>query len=84
MTATPVVSSAARCRATGFGTGAALPRDRLLLRWGTPVRVVFGHPSRSSSPATSAPRSTVRAAAEQQLRAGLVDHLRRTTSEALT
>ena len=63
------------------GTGAALPRGRLLPRWGTPVTLAFGPPVPVAVTGDPRARSTVRAAAEQ-LRAGLVDHLRRTTPEA--
>ena len=63
------------------GTGSALPRGRLLPRWRAPVRVAFGPPVPLAVTGDPRARSTVRAAAEQ-LRAGLVDHLRRTTPEA--
>ena len=63
------------------GTRAALPKGRLLPRFRTPVRVVFGPPVPLAVPGDPRARSTVRAAAEQ-LRVGLVDHLRRTTPEA--
>ena len=63
------------------GTGAALPRGRRLPRWGTPVTVAFGPPVPLAVTGDPRARSTLRAAAEQ-LRTGLVDHLRRTTPEA--
>ena len=63
------------------GTGRALPRGRLLPRWRAPVLVAFGPPVPLAVAGDLRARSTVRAAAEQ-LRAGLVDHLRRTTPEA--
>lgn len=62
------------------GTGAALPRGRLLPRFGTPVRVTYGPPVPLHTTGDPRARSTVRDAAEQ-LRLGLVDHLRRTTEE---
>ena len=63
------------------GTGAALPKGRILPRLGAPVRVVFGPPIRLDPTGDPRARSTVRDVAEQ-LRLGLVDHLRRTTADA--
>ena len=58
------------------GTGAALPRGAVLPRIGTPVSVAYGPPVPLDVPGDPRARSTVRTAAEQ-LRLGLVDHLRR-------
>ncbi len=63
------------------GTGAALPKGRAVPRLRAPVRVVFGPPIPLTVTGDPRARSTVRDAAEQ-LRLGLVDHLRRTTPEA--
>ena len=63
------------------GTGSALPKGRALPRFRAPVRVVFGPPLVLRATGDPRARSTVRTAAEQ-LRVGLVDHLRRTTPEA--
>ena len=63
------------------GTGAALPKGRAVPRFRAPVRVVFGAPIELTVAGDPRARSTVRAAAEQ-LRAGLVDHLRRSTPDA--
>ena len=63
------------------GTGAALPKGRLVPRLRSPVTVVFGPPVPVAVAGDPRARSTVRAAA-QQLREGLVDHLRRTTPKA--
>lgn len=63
------------------GTAAALPKGRLVPRFRTPVRVVFGAPLPLTVTGDPRARSTVRAATEQ-LRTGLVDHLRRTSAEA--
>ena len=60
------------------GTGTALPRGRVLPRWGAPVRMVFGPPITLAPIGDPRARSTVRDAAEQ-LRLALVDHLRSTT-----
>lgn len=60
------------------GTAAALPRGRAVPRFRSPVRVVFGAPLRLDPTGDPRARSTVRAAAEQ-LRLGLVAHLRQTT-----
>ena len=60
------------------GTGTALPRGRVLPRWGAPVRIVFGPPITLAPTGDPRARSTVRDAAEQ-LRLALVDHLRSTT-----
>ena len=62
------------------GTGAALPRGRVVPRLRAPVRIVFGPPVSFTTTGDPRARSTVRAAAEQ-LRLALVDHLRRTTEE---
>ena len=64
-----------------IGTGAALPRGRRVPRLKAPVSLVFGPPITLAVTGDPRARSTVRAAAEQ-LRSGLVDHLRRTTPEA--
>lgn len=63
------------------GTGAALPKGRVLPRLRAPVRVVFGPPLTITSTGDPRARSTVRDVAEQ-LRLGLVDHLRTTTATA--
>ncbi len=60
------------------GTAAALPRGRSVPRFRTPVRVVFGAPLQLDLVGDPRARSTVRSAAEQ-LRLGLVAHLRQTT-----
>lgn len=62
------------------GTGAALPRGRVVPRLRAPVRVVFGPPIALQTTGDPRARSTVRTAAEQ-LRLALVDHLRRTTEQ---
>jgi 1-acyl-sn-glycerol-3-phosphate acyltransferase len=59
------------------GTGAALPKGRAVPRLRAPVRVVFGPPLPLDVTGDPRARATVRAAAEQ-LREGLVAHLRRT------
>lgn len=63
------------------GTAAALPRGRVVPRLRTPVTVAYGPPLPLTVTGDPRARSTVRAAAEQ-LRSGLVAHLRRTTHEA--
>ena len=60
------------------GTAAALPRGQSVPRFRAPVRVVFGAPLRLDLAGDPRARSTVRTAAEQ-LRLGLVAHLRQTT-----
>lgn len=64
------------------GSAAALPRGRVLPRLRAPVTVAFGVPVPLQVSGDPRARSTVHAAAEQ-LRHGLLDHLRRTTPEAL-
>ena len=59
------------------GTADALPRGRVVPRLRTPVTVAFGPPLPLAVTGDPRARSTVRAAAEQ-LRTGLVAHLRHT------
>ena len=57
------------------GTAQALPKGKLLPRWRAPIDVVVrAARSRSTSPATRGPATTVAAAAEQ-VRLGLLAHL---------
>lgn len=57
-----------------LGTADALPRGRMLPRWRAPVTVVFG--SAFSLDVTGDPRArTTIAAAAEQIRAALLDHL---------
>ena len=62
------------------GTGAALPKGKVVPRLRAPVRVVFGPPVAVEPTGDRRARRTVRDAAEQ-LRLVLVDHLRRSTGE---
>jgi 1-acyl-sn-glycerol-3-phosphate acyltransferase len=56
------------------GTSAALPKGKVLPRWRTPIDVVFGPAFSLDIPGDLRTRATIAAAAEQ-IRAHLLDHL---------
>jgi 1-acyl-sn-glycerol-3-phosphate acyltransferase len=62
------------------GTAEALPKGKKLPRWRAPIDVVFGPAFTLDVPGDPRARSTIAAAAEQ-VRLGLLDHLRATTAD---
>jgi hypothetical protein len=58
------------------GTADALPRGKRLPRWRARIDIVFGPPFTLEAPGDPRARSTIAAAAEE-IRAALVDHIRR-------
>jgi 1-acyl-sn-glycerol-3-phosphate acyltransferase len=63
-----------------LGTAEALPKGRVLPRWRSPVDIVFGPPFTVDVDGHPRARSTVAAAAEQ-VRTRLVEHLETVTAE---
>jgi 1-acyl-sn-glycerol-3-phosphate acyltransferase len=57
------------------GTAQALPKGKRLPRWRAPIEVVFGPAFTLDVPGDPRARSTI-AAASEQIRLGLLDHLR--------